>query len=120
MVYGHFAKLFVETFLVDRLAGRTQPVSSTMWTILFYWIGLGMIVGFSLFHPELEDEHLYQNTPTSIISKYIPASLLPAGRLSDQPDSYIQELKYQILALIFILAEFMNLQCHLHYTTKGK
>lgn len=52
MVYVHFLKSFVEALFVHRLAGRTVPVNTMMWQSLFYWVGLGGIVGFSLFHPE--------------------------------------------------------------------
>lgn len=121
MCYGHFFKLFVEAIFVERLAGRTVPINTTAWRALFYWVGFGGLVGFSLYHPELIDE---LTGPTSVISKYIPASIFPAD-LSDIDDSLKEasfggQVKYQVLVLVFILAEFMNLQCHLHYTTKGK
>jgi len=93
MVYGHFFKGIIEAMLVDRLAGRTVPFSSSLWKILFYWIGLGVIVGFSLFHPALENEYLYESTPRSVLSKYIPASWIPGGR-TEEPESAFTLLKF--------------------------
>lgn len=52
MIYIHFIKNIIESFFVHRLAGRTVPIITTMWHALFYWVGLGVIVGFSLFHPD--------------------------------------------------------------------
>ena len=85
MCYGHFLKQLFEAIFIDRLAGRTVPITSTLWRVLFYWIGFGGVVGFSLFHPELMDE---LTGPTSIISKYLPASFLPANTTpNDEPQN---------------------------------
>ena len=60
---------------MERLAGRTIPINKTVWRFIFYWVGFGGIVGFSLFHPELIDE---LTGPHSVVSKYLPASFFPA------------------------------------------
>lgn len=123
MVYGHFAKAALEAISPgSHLAGRTVSMNRTAWGALFYWIGLGAIVGFSLFHPELVEEEENGREPRSIISRYIPASFFPVGRRSKDADplTLFAQVRYQVLVLVFILAEFMNLQCHLHYYAEGK
>jgi hypothetical protein len=52
MIYGHFLKLIIESMFLHRLAGRQMPFNRAMWQFLFYWIGLGCFVGYSVFQPE--------------------------------------------------------------------
>lgn len=72
MINFHFLKGIFEAMVVDRLAGRVFPIRTTLWTALFYWIGMGM-VGFSLYHPELLEELENITAPISSVSKYLPS-----------------------------------------------
>jgi hypothetical protein len=58
MIQGHFLKLIVESMLLHRLAGRMMPLNRVMWQILFYWVFLGGIVGYSVYHPEFVAQRL--------------------------------------------------------------
>lgn len=71
MVYGHFLKAFAEALFVHRLAGRTVPVNTMMWQSIFYWVGLGLIVGFSLYHPEYKGSFFPSEEEDSNASSWI-------------------------------------------------
>jgi hypothetical protein len=52
MIYAHFAKLNLENIFIHHLSGKLMSINRMMWQILFYWVGLGGIVGFSIFNPD--------------------------------------------------------------------
>lgn len=58
MINVWFIKNILETFLVHRMSGINTSLNRTIWQVMFYWIGLGGVVGFSLYHP-LYDERQF-------------------------------------------------------------
>ena len=95
MVQGHFLKLIFEAMFIKRLAGRMMPLNRAMWQFLFYWLGLGCVVGYSVYHPEF--------TP----NRFIPDADLELGTTWFCP----------IMAILFVFFEVYNLQSHLHFST---
>jgi very-long-chain enoyl-CoA reductase len=95
MIYAHFAKLIAETMFLNRLAGRMMPLNRAMWQFLYYWVGLGGFVGYSVFHPDF--------TP----SRFVPDADGEGGYKWFCP----------LLAILFIFFEIYNLQCHMHFST---
>ena len=51
MMYFHFGKNIFENFFLHKSEGRMTSLSSTMRNFLYYWVILGAVVGYSMFHP---------------------------------------------------------------------
>jgi hypothetical protein len=94
MVYFHFGKMLVESLLIHRLAGRMRPLNRTLWQILYYWVGLGCIVGYTVYHPEYK----------------------PSFLISDLEGTQ-RRLFATVASVIFIAAEVLNFLCHWHFST---
>lgn len=43
------------------MTGRMTPLNRMLWQILYYWVGLGCIVGFTLFHPLYKPFYLIED-----------------------------------------------------------
>ena len=94
MICGHFLKLIIETMFLNRLAGRMMPLNRAMWQFLYYWVGLGCFVGYSVYHPEFMPQ------------RFIPDAEQDGGTKWFCP----------IVAVLFVFFEVCNLQCHLHFS----
>lgn len=94
MIYFHFLKLIIEATFLKRLAGMMMPLNRAMWQFLYYWIGLGGFVGYSVYHPDFMPQI------------FIPDAELDGGTYLFCP----------IMAILFMFFEVLNLQCHLHFS----
>ena len=95
MGLGHFVKRFIECIFVHYYSKPTKSLNKIVREIGFYWLFFGILVPFYLLHPLYTPEAFWQNwiSNDSLFSvKYL----------------------YYILTSIFILAEIMNLLCHMH------
>ena len=92
MVWFHFGKILAESAFLHRYTGRMTSLNRTLWQILFYWLGLGVLVGFSLFSPDYRPSFLYLdlNGEDRILFPFLASAL-------------------------FLAAEVLNFLCHLHF-----
>lgn len=94
MVYFHFGKMLVESLFIHRLAGRMMPLNRTLWQVLYYWVGLGCIVGYTVYHPEYKPSFLFADL-----------------------EGTQRRLFATVASVLFIAAEVLNFLCHLHFST---
>ena len=93
MIFIHYIKLLMEDIPHNRRAGRMTPLNRTLWQIMFYWLGLGCVVGYTLFHPEYKSTFLITNVEGD--NRFIFAT---------------------IATVVFCVCEFMNFMCHHHFS----
>jgi very-long-chain enoyl-CoA reductase len=95
MGLGHFIKRFIECIFVHYYSKPTKSLNKIVREMGFYWLYFGILVPFYLLHP------LY--TPEAFWKTWISTDSL-----------FSVKFVYYILTSIFILAEIMNLLCHMH------
>ena len=93
MVIVHFSKLILESILVHRMAGRMTPLNRTLWQILYYWVGLGMVVAFRLFHPMYKPSFLIADLDGETFFGLIT-----------------------VASILFCISQIMNLLCHILFS----
>jgi hypothetical protein len=96
MVCFHFGKVLLESFALHRMAGRMVSLNRTLWQILFYWLGFGGLVGYSLFTPNYE-----------------PSFLFTGRNTEEEEESRV--LFAAVATSLFLFAEMMNAMCHIHF-----
>jgi very-long-chain enoyl-CoA reductase len=95
MGLGHFVKRFIECIFVHFYSKPTKSMNKMVKEMGYYWLFFGIFVPFYLLHPRYTADAFWSKQiviETFVESKYI----------------------YYVLTGIFILAEIMNLLCHLH------
>jgi very-long-chain enoyl-CoA reductase len=95
MIYFHFTKKLFEVLFIHRLSGRNIPLNRTLWQVLYYWLGLGCVVGYTLLHPLYKP--MFWNLNDAETQKN--GLLLPG-----------------IILAIFFISESMNLMSHIHFS----
>jgi hypothetical protein len=95
MIYIHFMKIIFETLFIHRMSGLNIPFNRFLWKILFYWVGLGCVVGYTLFHPLYKPFFFsFEDVQTKEHGLLLPSSIFG----------------------IFVISEIMNLLSHWHFT----
>lgn len=84
-----------------------------MWELLFYWIGLGMVVNYSLFHPERLSP---DGDTNSLLFPPLDNSRLLI--LNDYDVFQGVPLIPAFLAMAFVFSQYMNFKCHKLFSFK--